>query len=265
MTGVVDGKLIEETLYFLTQRVWPFENSDFFPALAEFLGRNLGVDFAFIGTLQKEGARAATVGMYAAGGAVTNIDYDLEGTPCEQVLQTEFRLYNGDVQSSFPQDQRLSEWGVCAYLGVPLRDACGEPIGLVGVMAKRPFQNPDQLVAVIRLVVIRTAHELMLQNHLRETKRHRERLTKLLAKRTAQFEEAKQQAAAAERTKTVFLAQVSHELRTPLTAILGYSYLLQRSQDLPEKLRGKVDTIARSTQHLDKLISDGLTAARGRG
>jgi len=91
------------------------------------------------------------------------------------------------------------------------------------------------------------------------------RLTKEVAVRRrteAELEKAKVAAEAANRAKSIFLANMSHELRTPLTAILGYSYLLQRSHELPESLRSKVLTINRSGRHLSELINDVLEVSR---
>ena len=69
---------------------------------------------------------------------------------------------------------------------------------------------------------------------------------------------AEEQAAAASRAKTTFLATMSHEIRTPLNAILGYAQILERERQLPVGLREAVETIAASGRHLLGLVNEIL-------
>lgn len=69
---------------------------------------------------------------------------------------------------------------------------------------------------------------------------------------------ARQQAEAANRAKSAFLANVSHELRTPLHAVLGFAQLLSRDGNLTAVQREYLDIINRSGEHLLKLINDVL-------
>jgi PAS domain S-box-containing protein len=68
----------------------------------------------------------------------------------------------------------------------------------------------------------------------------------------------------ANRAKAEFLANMSHELRTPLNAIAGYADLLLLGVrgELAADVRGDVERIRRSGQHLLSLINDILNFAR---
>ncbi|HXZ84464.1 MAG TPA: histidine kinase dimerization/phospho-acceptor domain-containing protein, partial [Myxococcota bacterium] len=75
------------------------------------------------------------------------------------------------------------------------------------------------------------------------------------------LEHARDQAEAANRSKSDFLANVSHEIRTPLTAILGYAELLMRESAagaIPQRYAHTLRTIRRNGEHLLSIINDIL-------
>jgi len=57
---------------------------------------------------------------------------------------------------------------------------------------------------------------------------------------------ARDAALAANRAKSLFLADMSHELRTPLNAILGFSNMLHNDRSLTDSQREYIDIINRS-------------------
>lgn len=67
---------------------------------------------------------------------------------------------------------------------------------------------------------------------------------------------------AANRAKSRFLGSMSHELRTPLNAIMGFTQLLQLSENLDEETLDFVTMIHQSGEHLLLLIQDLLDIAR---
>jgi two-component system, sensor histidine kinase len=76
-------------------------------------------------------------------------------------------------------------------------------------------------------------------------------------RRRAQLEE---DAAAAERAKSVFLANVSHEIRTPLNGVIGVGSALAATPLSPEQRR-MVDLIRASGRDVERLMSDILDVA----
>ncbi len=97
-----------------------------------------------------------------------------------------------------------------------------------------------------------------------ELRRYREHLEELITERTAELIKAKEQAEAADRVKSVFLATMSHELRTPLNSIIGFTGILQQglSGPLNEDQKIQLGMVRESGEHLLNLINDVLDLSK---
>lgn len=92
--------------------------------------------------------------------------------------------------------------------------------------------------------------------------RYKNHLEDEVQQRTSDLILARNAADAANRAKSVFLASMSHELRTPMNAILGFSSMMRKDEQLTVSQREKLDIINRSGEHLLSLINDVLEVAK---
>ncbi len=91
-----------------------------------------------------------------------------------------------------------------------------------------------------------------------------EQVVSLINARTAEMEDARDEAREASLAKSKFLANMSHELRTPLNAIIGYSELLleEAEDDGLESMSIDLQRITDSGNHLLTLINDILDISK---
>jgi PAS domain S-box-containing protein len=152
--------LIEDALFFVAQRGWLAGAENFFDALAQYLGETLDVDYVVIDRLDENPDIAETVALYAKGAIVPNMRYALKGTPCENVMGRRLCVYPLGVQQLFPEDTLLAEMGVASYIGIPLWDSSGRPIGLIALMDSKPLPDAASATQLLQLVATRAAAEL---------------------------------------------------------------------------------------------------------
>ncbi len=86
-------------------------------------------------------------------------------------------------------------------------------------------------------------------------------LEQQVAERTKELEQARNEALAASKTKSEFIANVSHEIRTPMHGVLGTLNILQR-EALSEKQHRLVRMAEGSAQALTGLINDILDLSK---
>lgn len=95
---------------------------------------------------------------------------------------------------------------------------------------------------------------------LRREREHSASLRKLLAQREkveAELKEAKEEAEAASRAKSEFIANISHEVRTPMNGIIGMTELVLDSE-LTREQRDHLEAVRASSDALLTIINDLL-------
>ena len=115
--------------------------------------------------------------------------------------------------------------------------------------------------------IIQKSEEILAQNEeiltqKEELEIHRNHLEKLVKKRTADLEIAKEHAEESDRLKSSFLANMSHEIRTPMNAIIGFTSLLNDTDLTTEDKDELTNRIVHNTNTLLHLIDDIIDIAK---
>ena len=74
--------------------------------------------------------------------------YSLAGTPCDVVSKSDklFCLFENEVSAQFPDDAYLTDNGVEAYLGIPLRNRGGEILGILLSTFTKEISYSEELI-----------------------------------------------------------------------------------------------------------------------
>jgi len=120
----------------------------------------------------------------------------------------------------------------------------------------------DLLKEIADQVGTGVAHATLLEES-RNLAAELQRANASLMGRHREIEEARQQAEAASRLKSEFLANTSHELRTPLNGVIGFLKLIMDGMaDDPEEQGQFIEEAHRSAIHLLSIINDILDVAK---
>ena len=146
---------------------------DFFRAAVRSLAAALGVRWVFLGEVLDD-ARLRVRYFSSDNRLLPEFEHDIAGSPCQGVVARELCCYPAGVQRFFPQDTMLRRLGVEGYLGVPLLDSHGRPLGILALLHDAPLKEPSVASAICGLVAGRAGAELerlRAEQELRESER----------------------------------------------------------------------------------------------
>ena len=237
----------------------------FFLSLVTSLTSAFEADFAFVAELNPDQLSVKTLSTFAFGKVVDNLSYELKGTPCDNVINQRSCYYTTGIQALFPDDDMLRDLGMVSYLGTPLPDPDGNPMGLIAVLRRQPMSTDvTDPLAMLKVFAARASVELTrlrVERELRESLAER----KVAAERNLEMVRALQGLTASlesvrEEERTHIAREIHDELGQQLTAMrFGLkslkSQLTQSAQDR-DALAPALNRVSDLTGLVDSMIGD---------
>lgn len=225
----------------------------FFATLANVLCRALEVRHAFVAEVSPhpQPERARVVAAWLDGAPLAPYEFDLAGTPCEQVLTDGIWLFPCDIQARFPDNRALRELGAQSYVGVPLLASDGRVLGLMAVIDDRPARYPDTVRRLLELFSGRAGAEL--ERLLRDME-----VARLNAELEARVNARTGAVRRTMRELEAFTYSVSHDLNAPLRAINGFGTILREDYAamLDASGRDYLDRVLGAGERMGRLLED---------
>ena len=133
----------------------PKTGEDFFRTLVRNLCTATGARGAFVAKLTHAGTRVRPIAYWDSGAFSSLEDWELAGTPCEEVVRGELCHYASGVSKRYPQ-----EVGIESYLGVPLLGARGECLGHLAMLDEVAMPMAPRLIFTFKIFAARATAEL---------------------------------------------------------------------------------------------------------
>ena len=133
----------------------------FFAALVENLSMALNTHSAWVTEYIEKSRQLRALAFWADGEMITDFVIDIDGTPCEAVIDNARLVhYPDNILEFFPRNSSLKKYQAVSYMGVPLLDSKGRILGNLAVMDTRPMPEEPQSLAIFQIFAARASAEL---------------------------------------------------------------------------------------------------------
>ncbi len=154
---------VSQQLISISQGTSTVIGERFFENLAQCLAAAFQVRYAFIGKVidfEKNIAQMSPLWDDVEKTINNSIVWNLENTPCEDVVLRETRLIPNNVQKSYPLAPILKKFNIESYFGIPLISLSGKRLGLISVMDDKPMTDTKNYEPIIQIFADRCVCEM---------------------------------------------------------------------------------------------------------
>ncbi|WP_455211765.1 PAS domain S-box protein [Kaarinaea lacus] len=154
-------KRVDEVMGHLARSVPHIELEDFLKQAVRQLASVYQCHYAFIGQLiSPEKTHVRTLAVWDRDHYAENFTYALQGTPCQEIMNSKIEIIPKDAWHQYPNDPMLKKMQVESYYGAPLISSKGDVLGLVSLMNDSPMDQSTWSAPVLNVHAARFANEL---------------------------------------------------------------------------------------------------------
>ena len=119
------------------------------------------MEYAFVSEVADEAVtRVRLLALWEVDDYSPPFEYDLRGTPCEEVVGREISYHPSGVWQLFPEDRWLERTRIESYIAVPLFDREHRPLGHMAVMSTSPVGDDLPALSILKIFASRAAVEI---------------------------------------------------------------------------------------------------------
>ena len=160
VTTAIPDDLTLGKLFNIARGVVALTGERFFRELVRNLASTLGTRYAFVAEFPGQGTRVRTLAFWGGDDFFDNLEFELAGTPCQDVIGGKLTYHPERVSALFPKDRPLAAMAVEGYLGVPLLGSDGRVLGHLALMDTKSLAIDTELVSTLQLFASRACMEL---------------------------------------------------------------------------------------------------------
>ncbi|NOI13894.1 putative bifunctional diguanylate cyclase/phosphodiesterase [Vibrio hepatarius] len=138
------------------------DGSELLDSVTLLLHQHFGSHCTCIVEINRFRSNAKTLSFACENQLQSPAEYELSGTPCSTVSQSQldYVLYKGGLSDTFPEDTNLKQAGVESYLGIPLRSASGNVLGVLLSSFTSQLSDSEDLIYYHKLFAKVVVHSL---------------------------------------------------------------------------------------------------------
>ena len=256
-SDVKESIQVEKILSSLATNTSTQDSDEFFKYCVKSLVDLYDSRFAFIGLIKTNENRIQTLCVWAGDRYAENFEYELTGTPCNDVITQNKELIPTNVRELYPDDELLTQMGIDSYFGAPLITKDLGVIGIVSVMDDKPMILNEWTSPVLSVFASRISLEVLRKKAMDKLVVLNKDLEFRVKQRTQELELSNEELRA-------FCYSVSHDLRAPVRSINSFLDIV--FEDFGDELSNEViqflNRVKHSGRHLDELITSMLSLSK---